>query len=146
MDTLTPKQRSERMSRVRSKDTKPELAVRRLIHGMGLRYRLHRRNLPGSPDLVFSSRRKVILVHGCFWYRHLGCKLARIPKSRTEFWIAKLEGNRTRDIKNQSLLVGLGWEYLVVWECQVRDNKKLKQLIRGFLLGERKILFDAEDD
>ncbi len=146
MDTLTPKQRSERMSRVRSKDTKPELAVRRLIHGMGLRYRLHRRNLPGSPDLVFSSRRKVILVHGCFWHRHPGCKLARIPKSRTEFWIAKLEGNRTRDIKNQSLLAGLGWEYLVVWECQVRDNKKLKQLIRGFLLGERKILFDAEDD
>ena len=102
MDTLSKAQRSERMSRVRGKDTKPELLVRRLVHGMGYRYRLHRRDLPGTPDLVFPGRRKVIFVHGCFWHRHPdpACKLARLPKSRTDFWLPKLEGNRARDIEN----------------------------------------------
>jgi DNA mismatch endonuclease (patch repair protein) len=145
MDTLTPKQRSERMSRVRSKDTKPEMKVRRLVYAMGLRYRLHRRDLPGSPDLVFSARRKVIFVHGCFWHRHSNCKLARIPKSRPEFWVPKLEGNRKRDVSNQKLLSNLGWECLVVCECQVRDTHNLNLMIRDFLLDERAPFTDVEN-
>jgi len=136
MDTLTPEQRSERMGRVRGKDTKPEMIVRRLVHGMGFRYRLHRRNLPGSPDLVFLSRKKAIFVHGCFWHRHPDCKLARIPKSRHDFWVPKLEGNRKRDLRNQEALATLGWDYLVVWECQVRDTVDLKEMIRIFLNTE----------
>jgi DNA mismatch endonuclease (patch repair protein) len=133
MDTLTPEERSERMGRVRGKDTKPEMAVRRLVHGMGYRYRLHRRDLPGSPDLVFISRRRVIFVHGCFWHRHPACRLARIPKTRQEFWVPKLEGNRRRDLQNQGILETLGWNYLVVWECQLRDTAQLQETIRGFL-------------
>lgn len=144
MDTLTPEQRSERMSRVRGKDTKPEMIVRRLVHGMGFRYRLHRRNLPGSPDLVFPSRKRAIFVHGCFWHRHPNCKLARIPKTRHEFWVPKLEGNRIRDIKNQNALGALGWDYLVVWECQVGDTAALGKLIRHFLQVDGGTLVDAK--
>ena len=117
MDTLAPKERSERMSRVRGKDTKPELIVRRLLHGLGYRYRLHARDLPGKPDIVFRGRRKAIYVHGCFWHRHPdpACKLARLPKTRQDFWVPKLEGNRQRDIENQRRLTEMGWEVLVVW-------------------------------
>jgi DNA mismatch endonuclease (patch repair protein) len=136
MDTLTPQQRSERMSRVRGRDTKPELVVRRLVHSMGYRYRLHRRDLPGRPDLVFPSRLKVIFVHGCFWHRHPGCRLARLPKSRTDFWVAKLEGNRQRDIANQERLKADGWGVLVVWECTVCKPLDLREQIRNFLEGQ----------
>ena len=133
MDTLTPSQRSERMSRVRSKDTKPELAVRRLTHSLGYRYRLHNHKLPGCPDLVFASRKKVIFVHGCFWHRHPRCKNTRWPKSRLDFWKPKLEANRKRDLSNQRKLRGIGWEYLVVWGCETRDVERLSGKIVEFL-------------
>ena len=136
-DTLTPSERSERMSRVRGRDTKPEMVVRRLIHAMGYRYRLHSSRLPGHPDLVFGSRRRVIFVHGCFWHRHpdKSCKLARMPKSRLDFWRPKLQANARRDNSNIKKLAGLGWESLVVWECQIKDTGKLSNRIRSFLGG-----------
>mgnify|MGYP006429290689 CR=1 FL=1 len=121
------------MSRVRGKNTKPEMFVRRLTHGMGYRYRLHRGDLPGKPDLVFPSRKKVIFVHGCFWHRHPGCPLARLPKSKQAFWQTKLEGNRQRDLRDQALLRELGWGVLVVWECMLKDVEALKDRIRSFL-------------
>lgn len=135
MDILTPEQRSERMSRVRGRDTKPEMLVRRLTHGMGYRYRLHRRGLPGSPDLVFPSRKKVIFVHGCFWHLHLdpGCKLARLPKSKLDFWGPKLETNRERDERSLVLLAELGWDVLVIWECQTKNREELHVRIGEFL-------------
>jgi DNA mismatch endonuclease (patch repair protein) len=135
MDTLTPAQRSERMSRVRARDTKPELLVRRLVHGMGYRYRLHRRDLPGTPDLVFPGRRKVIFVHGCFWHRHPdpACKLARLPKSKHDFWIPKLESNRRRDEDNEQKLRALGWDALSIWECQLTRPEELRTRIQEFL-------------
>ena len=135
MDTLSPAERSERMSRVRNKDTKPEMLVRRLVHGLGFRYRLHRTDLPGTPDMVFASRRKVIFVHGCFWHRHETCKLARLPKSKLHFWLPKLEGNRERDRRYQQELVRLGWNYLIIWECELADVDKLKYKISRFLNG-----------
>ena len=117
LDTLSPEARSERMSRIRAKDSQPEMIVRRLVHGMGYRYRLHRRGLPGTPDLVFGPKRKVIFVHGCFWHRHPdpSCRLVRMPKSRQEFWGPKLEGNRARDQRNVAALEAKGWQSLVVW-------------------------------
>jgi DNA mismatch endonuclease (patch repair protein) len=125
------------MARIRGRDSAPELVVRRLVHGMGYRYRLHERTLPGTPDLAFRSRRKVIFVHGCFWHRHsaLGCKLARLPKSRLDFWLPKLEGNRARDEMNESKLKELAWEYLTVWECELSDMASLRRRIRSFLNG-----------
>ena len=133
-DTLTPEQRSKLMSRIRSRDTMPEMAVRRLVHRMGYRYRLHRRDLPGAPDLVFGPRRKVIFVHGCFWHLHQGCPQARMPKSRVDFWGPKLEGNRLRDQRNQAELERLGWEVLVIWECEVKGQEQsLPERIEEFL-------------
>ena len=134
-DTLSKEERSERMSRVRGVDTKPELRVRRLVHAMGYRYRLHRRDLPGRPDLVFISRRKAIFVHGCFWHRHAdrACKLARMPKSRLEFWAPKFAANATRDGVVQRELAERGWESLVVWECETNDKAFLENKIRSFL-------------
>ncbi|MBB3268553.1 DNA mismatch endonuclease (patch repair protein) [Azospirillum sp. OGB3] len=134
VDTLTPAERSERMGRVRSRHTKPELVVRQLVHGMGYRYRLHRRDLPGSPDLVFPGRRAVIFVHGCFWHRH-DCKMGRLPKSRPEFWIPKLEANKVRDRLNLGRLEAEGWRVLVLWECELRDLAALAERIRAFLGG-----------
>jgi DNA mismatch endonuclease (patch repair protein) len=123
------------MALVRSKDTGPELTVRRLVHGLGFRYRLHGKDLPGRPDLVFRSKKKVIFVHGCFWHRHgdSGCKLARLPKSRLDFWRPKLEANKKRDNKNRRLLHAEGWEILIVWECELRDLGKIERRIRAFL-------------
>lgn len=134
-DTLTPQERSERMGRVRNKDTKPELVVRRLIHSMGFRYRLHSRTLPGNPDIVFRSKSKAIFVHGCFWHRHddSRCSLARWPKSKLDFWVPKLEGNAARDIANQQKLHSLGWKVLVIWECQLRNRETLALRIRQFM-------------
>lgn len=108
------------------------MVVRRLIHAMGYRYRLHAKDLPGKPDLVFRTRRKVIFVHGCFWHRHSACALARLPKSRKEFWLPKLEKNRQRDIKNKQALLNLGWSVLIIWECELGDAM-LETRIRGFL-------------
>ena len=122
MDTLAPKERSERMSRVRGKDTKPELIVRRLLHGLGYRYRLHARDLPGKPDIVFRSRRKAIYVHGCFWHRHEGCSLASRPKTRQEFWEAKFQSNVARDRRVAKQLELNEWKVVVIWECEVRNG------------------------
>lgn len=135
MDTLSATERSARMARVRSRDTKPEMVVRRLLHRMGYRYRLHRSDLPGRPDIVFGKRRKVIFIHGCFWHRHgdPGCRLARLPKSRLEFWEAKLNGNAERDAQRQRTLMQLGWDILVVWECELRQSEQLENKLKEFL-------------
>ena len=135
MDTLTPKERSERMSRVRSKNMRPELVVRKLVFALGYRYRLHARDLPGCPDIVFRPRRKVIFVHGCFWHRHPspGCALARMPRSRLDFWKPKLEGNRERDEKNKRALHRAGWRVLTIWECELKNAGRLETRIRRFL-------------
>jgi len=123
------------MSRVRGKNTGPELTVRRLIHGLGYRFRLYRRDLPGTPDLVFPGRRKVIFVHGCFWHRHPdpGCRLARMPKSRQDYWGPKLEGNRARDLRKEAALAEAGWVVMTIWECELRDMTSLENRIRTFL-------------
>lgn len=134
-DTMSREERSRRMALIRSGDTKPEMLVRRLLHGMGYRYRLHRRNLPGTPDLVFTSRRAVVFVHGCFWHRHAGCPLARLPKSRMDFWRPKLEGNRERDVRNVAALESEGWRVLTVWECELKDMDRLASKLRRFLDG-----------
>jgi DNA mismatch endonuclease (patch repair protein) len=138
MDTLTPDERSERMARVRARNSKPEMVIRRLLHGAGFRYRLHDKHLPGSPDLVFPARRKAIFVHGCFWHRHPNpdCKLARMPKSRLDFWLPKLQGNRERDLRKQAELSAVGWDFLVVWECELRQMEHLRNELFAFLERE----------
>jgi len=136
VDTLTVAERSRIMGRVRSKDTKPEMLVRRLTHGLGYRYRLHDKKLPGCPDLVFRVRRKVIFVHGCFWHRHRNCALARLPKSRRDFWTPKLNANRKRDERNLRELMNAGWSALVIWECEIADTDALARRIRDFLEDE----------
>lgn len=135
MDALSPEQRSEQMGRVRSRNTRPEMCVRRLVHRLGYRYRLHRRDLPGSPDLVFPSRRCVIFVHGCFWHRHPGCRNTRTPKSRVEFWTRKFADNVLRDQRNEAELQALGWRHLVVWECETVNDGDITQRIMAFLEG-----------
>jgi DNA mismatch endonuclease (patch repair protein) len=134
-DTLTPEQRSERMSRVRGKNTGPELAVRRIVHSLGYRYRLHGAKLPGRPDLVFASRKAVIFVHGCFFHRHPdpACKLARLPKSRLDFWLPKLAANRARDERNVRELKGTNWRVLTLWECELGDKMRVIRRITTFL-------------
>ncbi len=121
------------MALVRNRDTKPELTVRRLVHGMGYRYALHSSDLPGKPDLVLRSRGKVIFIHGCFWHRHTNCSLARMPKSRLEFWKPKLEGNRVRDARNKRALWRAGWRVLTIWECELPATEKLEQKLGRFL-------------
>ncbi len=137
MDTLTIPERSERMSRIRSADTKPEMRVRRLVHQMGFRYRLHRTDLPGNPDLVFPGSRKIIFVHGCFWHRHdQYCKYTRWPKSKLDFWKPKLEHNHERDRIVRRQLRKLGWRVLVIWECQLKNVDSLAGRIGTFLKDE----------
>lgn len=124
---------SSRMRRIDAKDTKPELIVRKLVHGMGYRYRLHRADLPGKPDLVFPARRKVIFVHGCFWHRH-NCRAGKInPSVNTSYWQPKLERNRQRDEENLAALRASGWNTLVVWECQIKKAGGLATRIQKFL-------------
>ena len=132
MDTLTKAQRSERMSRIRGKDTVPEMLVRRLVHGLGYRYRLHRKDLPGKPDLVFGPRRCAIFVHGCFWHGH-ACKLGRTPKSNVTFWVEKIAGNRARDASCVAKLRRAGWRVLTIWQCQIGDDARLGARIGKFL-------------
>lgn len=136
VDSLTEEQRSRRMSLIRSKDSKAEMTVRRLTHAMGYRYRLHAANLPGKPDLVFSKRRKAIFVHGCFWHRH-DCSLGRVPKSRLDFWLPKLEKNRQRDETNRIALAALGWDCLTIWECELRNREALQARLAHFLGGKQ---------
>lgn len=135
MDTLSAEERSARMALIRNKDTKPERLVRSLVHGMGYRYRLHSGKLPGRPDLVFGKRRKTIFVHGCFWHRHPACKLARLPKSKLDFWKTKLESNRKRDMRNQKALKKMGWSVLVIWECELADLQLVARRVEKFLEG-----------
>lgn len=132
-DTLSQKERSKRMSLIRGTGSAPEMKLRRLVHRMGFRYRLHVKELPGKPDLVFPSRCAVIFMHGCFWHRHKGCKLARLPKSKLEFWKPKLEANRKRDLRNQRQLKALGWRVLIVWECEMADIEGVSEIVREFL-------------
>lgn len=136
-DTLTVEARSERMALVKYKNTRPELVVRRLIHRLGYRFRLHSKDLPGRPDIVMRTRQKVIFVHGCFWHRHAdpNCRLARLPKSRPEFWIPKLTKNAERDAVHEAALRQLGWEVLVVWECELGHTKQLENKLISFIEG-----------
>ncbi|VVC75003.1 Very short patch repair protein [Aquicella siphonis] len=120
------------MALVKSKNTKPEMLVRRLVHRMGYRYRLHKSDLPGKPDLVFVSRKKIIFVNGCFWHGH-NCHLGRIPKSRIEFWTNKITGNINRDNKNIEKLRTLGWSILLLWECELKNREYLTHIVSDFL-------------
>lgn len=129
-DIMTPARRSEIMSRVRAKNTKPEIAVRRAAHALGLRFRLHRRDLPGTPDLVFPRLRVALFVHGCFWHRHEGCAKASTPSSRVEFWAEKLSGNVARDARKQAALLEAGWRPVIIWECETRKPDELREIIR----------------
>jgi DNA mismatch endonuclease, patch repair protein len=131
-DNRSVESRSALMSRIRGKDTAPELAVRRLLHALGYRFRLHRKELSGTPDVVFPSRRKVIFVNGCFWHAHQ-CRIGRPPKSRPEFWLPKLERNRLKDKRNRRKLRRMGWEVLTVWQCQTRSAEQLKARLTSFL-------------
>lgn len=131
-DPLSKAERSERMSRIRSADTSPEMQVRRLVHGLGYRYRLHARDLPGVPDLVFRSRKKIIFVHGCFWHQH-GCQKYKQPKTRKSFWELKLARNKERDSEVCAVLRKQGWKVLIIWECQMSPVSRLTSRIRRFL-------------
>jgi len=133
MDVLTKKQRSYCMSRIRGKDTKPEIAVRKIIHNLGYRYRLYKKNLPGCPDIVLSSHQKIIFVNGCWWHRH-NCRLGRrTPKSRLEYWLPKLRKNKERHKTNLQKLRRDGWKVLTVWECQTKNPSKLTNKLETFL-------------
>ena len=134
-DIYSPARRSEVMGRVRATGTKPELAVRRVAHRMGYRFRLHGDRLPGRPDLVFTRHRKVIFVHGCFWHGHDGCSKATIPVTNHEFWKRKLTRNRERDRENMTALGAAGWRVLVIWECETKGRDRLARLLRDFLEG-----------
>ncbi len=125
------------MARIRGKDTKPEMAVRRLLHGLGYRYRLHAGDLPGRPDIVFRTRRKAVFVHGCFWHQHEGCRQATTPKVRTTYWQRKFEANRARDKASMAALERMDWKALVVWECETRAIDTLSAKLIEFL-GERR--------
>lgn len=133
VDSLDQAARGALMARVRGKNTRPEMIVRKLVFAAGYRYRLHVRKLPGSPDLVFPSRKKVIFVHGCFWHRHDNCAASRIPKSRVDFWSDKLNGNKARDHRSREALVDAGWQVMVVWECELSDLCMLEERLRLFL-------------
>jgi DNA mismatch endonuclease, patch repair protein len=135
VDNLSPNCRSHLMSRIRGKNTAPELAVSRIVHALGYRFRLHRGDLPGRPDLVFPSRQKIIFVHGCYWHRH-DCKKATTPKTNIDFWQKKFDDNVVRDMKNLNDLADLGWEALIVWQCETERPEELSRRMVGFL-GQR---------
>ena len=128
-DRISPERRSWNMSRIGSRDTKPELAVRSVLYRMGYRFRLHRKDLPGTPDIVLPRHGTVIFVHGCFWHRHKGCGACYIPKTRTEFWKKKFGDNVRRDRRNTRLLKQQGWKVFVVWECETGSDSKLQRLL-----------------
>ena len=132
-DNVSPAERSRIMSLVKSKGMKPEMTVRRMLHGLGYRYRLHRRDLPGSPDLVLPSRRKAVFVNGCFWHAHPGCARVRVPAANRDYWTAKLRRNRARDVRNLALLEELGWGVATVWECELRDPPAVAERLVAFL-------------
>src|SRR5258706_14938204 len=133
MDIVDRKRRSEMMSRIGPRDTVPELAVRRAAHRLGHRFRLHRKDLPGRPDLVFPKFKVAVFVHGCFWHRHPGCHLCATPKSRVEFWSKKFADNVERDRRKEDELLALGWNVLTIWECQTESDAVIKRQLRRFL-------------
>ncbi|WP_277563060.1 DNA mismatch endonuclease Vsr [Burkholderia sp. IO2] len=126
VDFLSPRERSKRMSLIRGRDTQPELALRRALHRLGLRFRLHGAGLPGKPDLVFPRYKTVVFVHGCFWHQHTGCSIATIPKSNTQFWMEKFKKNIDRDKRVSAQLNELGWKVLVAWECELSTRQKIE--------------------
>ena len=132
-DIFDPEKRSEIMSRIRGRDTRPELIVRRIAHALGFRFRLHRKDLPGRPDIVFPRHQAVIVVHGCFWHRHPGCKRASSPKTRVRYWQNKFEDNVVRDKRNETALRDLGWKVMVIWECETKDHEAVAARIESFL-------------
>jgi DNA mismatch endonuclease (patch repair protein) len=134
MDRLTREDRSRLMAAVRGKDTTPERVVRSLLHRLGIRFRLHRRDLPGRPDVVLVSRRIAIFVHGCFWHRHAGCRRTTTPAANREFWLAKFRANRARDRRNESALVKVGWKVIILWECETLDPDALARKLRRLLV------------
>lgn len=138
MDIVSPEKRSRMMAGIKGKNTKPEMVVRKLVHRMGYRFRLHRKDLPGSPDLVFPRLRRVIFVHGCFWHQHPGCRLAYTPKSNTQFWHDKLTANTSRDAMAVMALDALGWKVLIVWECEISNLPALAQRLNSFLAAEHR--------
>lgn len=121
------------MAAIKGKNTRPELAVRSLVHRLGYRYRLHKVGLPGRPDLVFAARQKAIFVHGCFWHCHQGCRLANTPRTHTDYWGPKLKANKARDQRIESQLAALGWQTTIVWECETPDLGRLEKRLRTFL-------------
>jgi DNA mismatch endonuclease (patch repair protein) len=129
MDRLTPKRRSWLMSQVKSKDTSPELRVRRRAHALGLRFRLHRKDLPGTPDLIFPQHKVAVFVHGCFWHRHPNCAKASTPKTRPDFWAAKFAANTARDRRSRQLLKASGWQVYTIWECETKSPEQLDMLL-----------------
>lgn len=131
-DTISPERRSALMSRIRSIDTRPEIAVRKLVHRLGYRFRLHRPDLPGRPDIVLPRHMKIILVHGCFWHGH-DCRLASKPKSNGEYWSAKIMANKNRDAKNLAALQAAGWQVLEIWECEIRRGEGIEEKVKHFL-------------
>ena len=132
-DTVAPNKRSWIMRQVKSKDTSPERLVRSLLHGMGYRFRLHRRDLPGVPDIVFPGRKKVVFVHGCFWHGHSCPRGARLPKTNKEYWRQKIAKNKERDRRRVEELQDLGWDVLVIWECETKDIDALRERLADFL-------------
>ncbi|NQU38916.1 MAG: DNA mismatch endonuclease Vsr [Lentisphaerae bacterium] len=134
MDSLSKERRSWNMSRIHGENTKPEILVRSLLHRMGYRFRLHRRDLPGKPDIVLPRYKAVVFVHGCFWHRHKGCKYAYMPKSRVNFWQKKFDENVERDARVKRELRKLGWRTITVWECQIRNDVVLMNRIRRALV------------
>ena len=133
VDRLSQERRSALMSRIRGRDTQPELVVRRTVHQMGYRFRLHRRDLPGTPDLVFPSRRIALFVHGCFWHSHRGCPKGRAPKSNLGYWRPKLQQNKKRDRRKAERLRRLGWRVVILWQCELKDQDNLRTLLRDIL-------------
>ncbi len=127
VDFLSPSERSERMSRIRSSNTSPEVALRSALHALGFRFRLHRKDLPGKPDIVLPGYRTAVFVHGCFWHRHNGCKIATTPKSNTEFWVEKFARNVARDARSRELLEAQGWRVIVIWECELASGRKVAE-------------------
>jgi DNA mismatch endonuclease (patch repair protein) len=133
MDIFNKEKRSVIMSRIRSSNTNPEIRVRQILHRLGYRFRLHRRDLPGTPDIVLPAYDSVVLVNGCFWHRHEGCRDASMPKTRIRFWKTKFAENVTRDSKKSAALRALGWKVLIVWECELRQERVLAEKLKGFL-------------
>ncbi len=137
MDRMTPEERGRHMAKIKSKDTKPEIIVRKFLHANGFRYRLHDKSLPGRPDIKLTKYNTVIFVNGCFWHGHDGCKIYHKTKTNTDFWIEKIEGNKSRDEKKKAQLTALGWKVIVLWECQL--NRKMLQQSLEYLIRKLRV-------